>query len=628
MGRLNVNRTTVVTAYRDLVATGMVEARVGRGTWVSDAVMDGANPVQPLAWHTLFSATTERLRDPAMRDMLAARRQPGTIAFGTGAPAPEFFPVDRFRRAMDEALAEHGPDLFVYGAVQGSLPLRAALVEWMARGGIQTTAEQVVILNGSQQGLDLVARVLLEPGDAVVVESPTYLGALPVFRGVGARLLPVALDRDGMRMDLLEQVLARHRPKFIYTLPTFQNPTGVTMPLARRHTLLALAARYGVPIVEDDPYGEIAYSDDPPPRLAALDRRGLVIYLSTMSKVFLPGLRLGWLAAPPPVAEAVTLARQSVDVHPNSAMQHILQTFLTRGWLSEHVADLRPFGGNPLAVVLDARGLTDAEMAAIAGEMNLSETTFVLPPTRPDCDVRVRIFTPRRELAFAGHPTIGTSFVLATRGMLPAGARTLTLEEGVGPVPVRLEGDATDPKMLWMRHGAATFGPPLVRRADFAAALGLTEDDLLPDAPIQTGTTGSAFLYIPLRDRRAVDRAALDVPAILRCFADTTAVGIFVFAPDADPAARRVYARMFAPHTSGIPEDPATGSASGPLGAYLVRQRLVAPADVVQIVSEQGTKMGRQSFIHIAVATEAGAVTGIEVGGSAVPVLEGSLSLP
>lgn len=340
--RLAVNRTTVVAAYRDLVATGMVEARVGRGTWVSDAMMDGANLPQPLAWQTLLSPAAERLRDPAMRDMLAAIGQPGTIGFGAGAPAPEFFPVDRFRRAMGEALDAHGAALFIYGAVQGWPPLREALAEWMGRGGIHTSAERVVVLHGSQQGLDLVARVLLEPGDAVVVESPTYLGALQVFRGAGARLLPVALDRDGMRIDLLEQVLARHRPKFIYTLPTYQNPAGVTMPLARRHALLALAARHGVPIVEDDPYGELSYGDDPPPRLAALDRRGLVIYLSTMSKLFLPGLRLGWMAAPPPVAEAVTMARQNMDVHPNSAMQHVLHTFLTRGWLLEHVAALRP----------------------------------------------------------------------------------------------------------------------------------------------------------------------------------------------------------------------------------------------------------------------------------------------
>jgi trans-2,3-dihydro-3-hydroxyanthranilate isomerase len=298
------------------------------------------------------------------------------------------------------------------------------------------------------------------------------------------------------------------------------------------------------------------------------------------------------------------------------------------GFVQVDVFTDRVFGGNPLAVVLDARGLSDAEMAAIAGEMNLSETTFVLPPTRPDCDVRVRIFTPRRELRFAGHPTIGTAFVLARHGMLPAGARTLTLEEGVGPVPVRLEGDRAAPDFLWMQHGEATFEPPLTDRAAFAAALGLTEAELLPDAPIQVGSTGSAFLYIPLRDRTIVDRAALDVPAILRCFPDTAAVGVFVFAPDPDPTAGRVYARMFAPHTSGIPEDPATGSASGPLGAYLVQHHLLAPGDDVRIVSEQGTKMGRQSFIHITVRTENGGVAGIEVGGSAVPVLEGTLHLP
>ena len=297
---------------------------------------------RPLAWQTLFSPAAERLRDPVMRDLLATIGRPGTIGFGAGAPAPEFFPVDLFRRAMTEALDTHGSGLFVYGAVQGWLPLREALAQWMARGGIRTTAEQVVVLHGSQQGLDLVARVLLEPGDEVVVESPTYLGALQVFRGAGARLLPIALDEEGMRIDLLEQTLARHRPKFIYTLPTYQNPAGVTMSLARRHALLALAARYGVPIVEDDPYGELHYGDEPPPRLAALDRRGLVIYLSTMSKLFLPGLRLGWLAAPPPVVEAVTLARQNSDVHPNSVTQHILHTFLTRGWLAEHVAALRP----------------------------------------------------------------------------------------------------------------------------------------------------------------------------------------------------------------------------------------------------------------------------------------------
>ena len=247
----------------------------------------------------------------------------------------------------------------------------------------------------------------------------------------------------------------------------------------------------------------------------------------------------------------------------------------------------------------------------------------------PDATTKVRIFTPGRELAFAGHPTIGTAYVLATHGMLPAGARNLVLEEGVGPVPVRLEGDPRAPNFLWMGHGPASFGAPFTDRAAFATALSLTEPDLLPDAPITVGTTGTPFLYIALRDRATVDRAAVDVAAMRRCFTDTAVVGAFIFAPDTDPTAGRVYARMLdALGGSGIPEDPATGSASGPLGAYLVRHGLVAHGAEINIVSEQGTKMGRQSFIHIAIRTADDAITQIEVGGSAVPVLDGTLRLP
>lgn len=287
----------------------------------------------------------------------------------------------------------------------------------------------------------------------------------------------------------------------------------------------------------------------------------------------------------------------------------------------------RLFGGNPLAVFLDGRGLSDGEMAAIAKEMNLSETVFLLPPTRPGCAAKLRIFTPGRELAFAGHPTVGTAWVLATRGMLPADRSEAILEEGIGPVPVRLEGDPRSPDFIWMTHGPATFGEPLADRAGYARALGLDERDLLPDAPILSGSTGSSFLYIPLRDRETVDRATLNVPAILGLFGDRSAVGVFVFAPDADPDAGRAYARMFAPHTSGIPEDPATGSASGPLGAYLLKYGLVTRAPEMLIVSEQGTKMGRQSFIHIRLRPGEGDEVAIEVGGGTVPVLEGVLRL-
>ena len=287
----------------------------------------------------------------------------------------------------------------------------------------------------------------------------------------------------------------------------------------------------------------------------------------------------------------------------------------------------RVFGGNPLAVFLDGRGLDDAAMQQIAREMNLSETVFLLPPSRPDCAAALRIFTPAREVPFAGHPTIGTAWVLATHGLVPGGASRFVLEEKIGPVPVELEGDPARPDFIWMSQQDAVFDPALEHRHAVAAALGLAEADLWPGVPIQPVSTGNRFLFVPLRDRAAVDRAALEVRAILAALGERPRMGIFVFAPDPDRAAGRAYSRMFAPHTSGVPEDPATGSASGPLAAYLVRHGFVDRADRVTIVSEQGTKMGRQSFVHIRLAVRGASITDIRVGGGTVPVLSGELQV-
>jgi len=285
----------------------------------------------------------------------------------------------------------------------------------------------------------------------------------------------------------------------------------------------------------------------------------------------------------------------------------------------------RVLAGNPLAVVLDAKGLSTETMQAVAREMNLSETTFVLPAEQGGT-ARVRIFTPHTELAFAGHPTIGTAWVLLDEGVVSPAATALTLEEGIGPVPVRVERTETG-SVLWMTHPAVRFGEVVKERAQLAAALGLAESDLASGVPIQIASTGLAFVYVALGDSRAVDAATSSGERLGNVLSGYGLPPVFLFARRND---HRLYSRMFGPHGStAIVEDPATGSASGPLGAFAVRYRLVPRSASVDIVSEQGTKMGRQSFVHIKLAYADGdeIPTSIEVGGSVVPALTGRLSI-
>lgn len=281
----------------------------------------------------------------------------------------------------------------------------------------------------------------------------------------------------------------------------------------------------------------------------------------------------------------------------------------------------RIFGGNPLAVFLDGRGLSDGEMQAIAMEMNLSETTFVLPPEDVTHVARVRIFTPSAELPFAGHPTIGTSWVLREQGVVPGDAESFVLELGLGPIIVRVDQD-----FLWMDQSAATFGPVVEDRAAVADAIGLEVDDLLPDMPVQPVSTGSPFIYVPLRDPATVDRVAPKLDAYQQLVARVgwKTRSAFFFAPKSDGGA---YARMIGIGRGELREDPATGSANGPLGAYLVKYGIVRGEGVIEIVSEQGTAMGRQSFIHLRVASGNGDPGRVEVGGQVVPVFEGVLTL-
>jgi trans-2,3-dihydro-3-hydroxyanthranilate isomerase len=288
----------------------------------------------------------------------------------------------------------------------------------------------------------------------------------------------------------------------------------------------------------------------------------------------------------------------------------------------------RAFGGNPLAVFTNGRGLETETMQAIAKEFNLSETTFVLPPDDPRHDWRVRIFTPSSELPMAGHPTVGTSFVLAREHMIPRGeAETdIVLEEGVGPVPVRVSFESGEPVFAEMSQPLPTFGPELNDRKAVAAMLSLEESDIEADLPVEVISCGVPFLYVPLRTLDAARRARPRAELIETAATDGIPPEVFVFTREVEHEGSTVHSRMFAPGL-GITEDPATGAASGPLGCYLVRYRLVECDPSAEIVSEQGLEMGRPSFIRIGIEQSGEEITAVRVGGRSHFMGEGFIEI-
>jgi trans-2,3-dihydro-3-hydroxyanthranilate isomerase len=275
--------------------------------------------------------------------------------------------------------------------------------------------------------------------------------------------------------------------------------------------------------------------------------------------------------------------------------------------------------GNPLAVFPDAAGIDDATMQKIAKELNLSESVFVVPVTRADCAAHIRIFTSTREMLFAGHPTIGGSFVLRDEGLVPKEPGHFLLEEKVGPVPIRIEPG--DRPLIWLKTPPIQFGKTY-DRAVCAQALGLDVADLLDVAP-QLASAGNPIIFVPVRDKSVVDRAWLDMSGMrLLQPAGDGPVCVFAFTPTSEGA----YSRMFAPEL-GVIEDPATGSATGPLAAFMLRNGLTPRDNGARFLSEQGTKMGRRSLLHILVHGENGA-DGIEVGGYVTPLVEATMTLP
>ncbi len=301
-------------------------------------------------WEYRFAHRTRQMGSSVIRELLKYAEQPDIISFAGGLPAPEVFPVKEFGEACQIVLTQHGAQALQYGATEGYLPLREMIARHTSRYMAEVTPDNILITSGSQQALDFIGRVFIHRGDYIVVESPTYRGALQAWNAYGAQYIPVPMDEDGMVVDELEAAL-RYGPKFIYVLPNFQNPSGVTLSLERRKRVIELADKYGVPIVEDDPYGQLRYEGEHLPSLVQLDSEfrghnggcysGNVIYLSTFSKLLAPGLRLAWVIAPTQVIRKFVLTKQGADLHTSSFNQYVAYEVGKGGFLDEHVKVIR-----------------------------------------------------------------------------------------------------------------------------------------------------------------------------------------------------------------------------------------------------------------------------------------------
>jgi len=301
-------------------------------------------------WDERYALRTDNMGSSAIRELLKLTSQSDVISFAGGMPAPEVFPIEEFKEACDVVLSEMGDRALQYGTTEGYQPLRELIASNAAKYGIQISADNVLITSGSQQALDLLGRIFINRGDRVLVESPTYLGAIQAWNAYGVKYVTIPSDKDGMVTDMLESRL-RTGIKFIYVLPNFQNPTGVTLSRERRKTLVEMADAYGVPIVEDDPYGQLRFEGEHQTPVVVIDDEmrakevpiysGNVIYTSTFSKILAPGLRLAWVVAPPEVITKLVQAKQGCDLHTSTFNQYIAYELAKSPWMKTHIQLIR-----------------------------------------------------------------------------------------------------------------------------------------------------------------------------------------------------------------------------------------------------------------------------------------------
>lgn len=303
-----------------------------------------------------FAPAAYELESSVIRDILKYSSKPGVISFAGGLPAPESFPIDELKVIAERVLSEDGKLALQYGLSRGYGPLREFLAEWVSRrGGDGITSDNIIITGGSQQGLDIVGRAFLQPGRYVLCSRPTYLGALQAFNYYQAKYATVEIDDDGMRVGDLEDKIKKYNPVFIYVVPNFQNPGGVTLSEERRYQLIDLAYKYKLPIIDDNPYGELRYSGTDQ---ISLKRLGgdIVIQLGTFSKIISPGLRIGWTVAAKEVTDVFERVKQSTDLHTNQFAQYLVHGYVIGGTLERHIEVL----------IVNYREQRDAMLGAMA----------------------------------------------------------------------------------------------------------------------------------------------------------------------------------------------------------------------------------------------------------------------
>jgi len=357
---LGVNRATVALAYEELVAAGHARAHVGQGTFVVGTAPAPRPTVvrarTPINWTGLLSRSARIVaaEEDRWRRLGGGEITESTVSFAGGMPDSGLFPTEAFRQVLNRVVREEGDVVLQYYPARGYPPLRQYLARYLLRYGVEATPDEILIVNGSQQGFDLVARTFLDPGDFAAVEQPTYPRALQVFRAAGAQLLAVPWGAEGPRPDVLERVLDRHRPKLFYCQPNCHNPTGLSLTPETGRRLLAVAAKGEMPIVEDGFDPSLYYGRRPATPLKAMDSDGLVIYIGTFSKILFPGLRLGWVVAAAPVIERLLAAKHLSDLHTSALLQAAVHRFCERRLLDRHASRMATEYGNRRTLLVEA----------------------------------------------------------------------------------------------------------------------------------------------------------------------------------------------------------------------------------------------------------------------------------